>query len=641
MVLQTIREKTTGIIAIFILALLAIPFAFVGVNSYFSSGTENLVALVNDKEITFNEFNQSFLNYRRQAQSYLGEAFDPEMFDGPIARREHLDRMIDEALLESMADGLGLDVDDQRLVERIRSFPAFQVEGEFNRDVYQGRLLAQGMTAPQFEADMRASLIMNQVPSALAASSFATENEVAEFVALQLQTRSFDAVMVPMDLESTPAEFSDEEINAYYEDHASDFMTEEQVVIEYLELDAAFMLPADEPDEESLRARFEEQKGRFITPEQRVASHVLIEVSPEADEATRETARQEAEDIARRARDGEDFATLAAENSDDAGSSEIGGDLGWIAPGVMVEAFEDALYELSMENPISDPVQTGFGWHVIQLRDIQPASGQSFEEARMTLVQEYQDEQAERAYLDLADRVIDVIYEDPTTLEAAALDSGLEIQTAGPFGRNGGEGLAANPEVVEAAFSDLVLLQDSVSDPVDLADNHMVLLRVAEHYPVTTRPLEEVRDAIVTALREERARETAEAAATELLAEVQGGATLQTAAQARELEVQSIEAAPRGHATPDAEVVANVFRLSAPDEDGVTHAVVPATSGFAVVALNTVTDGSLEEGSLIGRQQYQRQLANAGASYEAWALRRQLRALADVQVFEDNLGVSR
>ena len=161
----------------------------------------------------------------------------------------------------------------------------------------------------------------------------------------------------------------------------------------------------------------------------------------------------------------------------------------------MVKAFENAMYELSMEAPISEPVQTGFGWHVIQLREIRESTGMTFDEARMTLVAEYEDDLASRAFLEQADRLVDLIYEDPTTLESAALVLDLQVKEAGPFTRTGGEqGVAANPEVVEAAFSDLVLLQGSVSDPVNLDENHLVMVRLKEHLPVALKPLEEVRD---------------------------------------------------------------------------------------------------------------------------------------------------
>ena len=354
MVLQSIRDRLTGIIAIFVLALIAIPFAFVGVSSYFTSDAVNAVALVNDQEITANDFNQGFQNYRRRMQSQLGAAFDPEQFDQAIVRRQFLDRMIDEALLAQVSMDAGLTVSDDTLAQAIRNLPAFEVDGEFNVDVYQASLAAQGITPQQLEADIRTSMVLNQFPSIIATSAIATEWELNAYARLQDQERAFSAILVPAfpeaadppaaaeeaqeatasDSETAPAAeqepIEEEAILAWYQEHEADYLSEEQVIIEYIELDAAQLGGFVEPDEEMLKARFEEQKARFVTPESRLASHILINVAADAPEVDIETARQSAEDLAQRALDGEAFAELARENSQDIGSASEGGDLGWI-----------------------------------------------------------------------------------------------------------------------------------------------------------------------------------------------------------------------------------------------------------------------------------------------------------------------
>jgi peptidyl-prolyl cis-trans isomerase D len=637
MVLQSIRERLTGILAFFILGILIIPFAFVGVNSYFSSGDENVVALVNDEEITLTEFSQSFSNYRQRMQSMMGAAYDPEAFDSMVARREHLDALIDQQVLAQAVQGIGLEVDDERLAREIRNLPSFQLDGEFNVDLYQSRLASQGMSVPGFERDMRTQIVMGQLPTGILASSFATRSELRDYVSLQEQRRSFRSVNVAsVETPEAPGP-SDEEIQDFYDRNQSEFKSEEMVAIEYVELNAVEIGSGTEPDEEFLRNRFEQQKGRFISPEQRLVSHILVEVSASADEASKQTARQKADELAQRARAGEDFAELAREHSDDIGSSENGGDLGWLEPGVMSETFEEAMYALSLERPVSDPVQTGFGWHVILLRDIQPAEGMGFEEARPILIAEHQEEETEREFLEKADRLIDLIYEDPTTLDAAALALGLEVQRAGPFSRSGGEGIAANPAVVNAAFSDLVLVQGSVSDPVDLAENHIVVVRVGEHLPAAVRPLDEVRDEIEARLLAERARERAKSKAEAILAAVQQeGAELETIAEQEGLEVEFTEAATRRNFVPDAQIVEQVFQMPAPEEGAVELAVVESSDGYAVVELQSVADGELGA-TTPGELQFRRQIANAAASAEWRGFMQQLRESARVKVFEERL----
>jgi len=662
MVLQSIRDRLTGIIAIFIFALIAIPFAFVGVSSYFTSDAVNAVAVVNDQEITANEFNQGFQNYRRRMQSQLGAAFDPEQFDQAIIRRQFLDRMIDEELLAQVSIDAGLTVSNESLASAIRNLPAFEVDGEFNVDVYQASLSAQGLSPQQFEADIRSSMVLNQFPAAIAGSAIATGWELNDYARLQDQERAFSAILVPAfpaaeadeapageeaqeaaagdtAAESVVAEepIEEEAILAWYQAHEEDYLAEEQVVIEYIELDAAQLSGFVEPDEEVLRARFEEQKARFVTPESRLASHILIEVPADAPEVDIETARQLAEDLAVRAREGEDFAGLALEYSQDIGSASEGGDLGWIEPGYMVQAFEDAVYELSPEHPISEPVRTGFGWHVIYLRDIRPAEGMSFTEARDILEAEYRAEDEDRRYLEQADRLIDIIYEDPTTLSAAAEELGLEVHEAGPFGRLGGEGLASNPDVVKAAFSDLVLGQGSVSDPIDLHENHMVLVRLKEHLPETLMPLEDVRDRVVESVRRQRAMDAAAATAQDLLAALQQGEDIQALAEARALELTRAEAATRASPELDASLRDQVFLMEAPAEEGMVTQVVELPDGYAVVQLEGVSDGALSEEDVLRRQTYQRRIANGSASTEAMGFLRMLRAQSTIEIYEDRL----
>jgi peptidyl-prolyl cis-trans isomerase D len=649
MVLQKIRDRLSGFLAVVFFSFLIIPFAFVGVSSYFSSDTVNNVAMVNDQGISISEFNQSFQNYRRQMQSFMGARFDPEEFDQPIIRRQHLDSLIDQELLAQVSAESGLSVDDDRLALTIRDVSSFHVDGEFNADVYQARLQAQGSTPQQFENDMRARIILNQYPATITGSAIATKWELEQYVRLQEQERAFGAIIVPAATEEPEEEVSDDDaiadgaetdensadddeaevteaeqaidaaaedtgvvieeeaVLAWYEAHADDYRSEEQVIVEYLELDAATM------------------------------AGVVIEVDPQADEADIETARQQAEELAVRAMDGEDFAALASEFSNDSGSASVGGDLGWVEPGFMVQAFEDGLYELTQENPISKPVQTGFGWHVIQLREIRPSEGMSFAEASVILEEEYRTEAEERRFLEQADLLIDVIYEDPTTLDAAAEVLSLAVQEAGPFGRAGGAGIAANAAVVKAAFSDLVLLQGSVSDPVDLDTNHLVMVRLKEHLPETQLPLEEVRDQVVAAVRHERAMEAASETAQSLLAQLAEGGELTELASTEGFEVVASEAAKRTSADIAPDLREQLFLLDVPLEGEVVTQVVPINNGFAVVRLSGVTDGVLSEDLALRAESYLRRISNASASAETIGFLRMLRSQSQIEVFEDRL----
>ena len=660
MVLQSIRDRLTGIIAIFIFAILIIPFAFVGVSSYFTSDAVNAIAVVNDQEITVSQFSSGFQNYRRRMQAQLGASFDPELFDQPIVRRQFLDQMINEELLVQLSTEAGLAVDDQRLALAIRDIQGFHVDGEFNADVYQARLVAQGRTPAQFEIDMRASMVLNQFPASIASSAITTNWEVNDHVRLLDQTRAYKAIVVaafpPEAEEEAEAEGADTEaeaeiveeevaqeevldeaaILAWYDAHLGEYMSREMVIIEYLELDAATLGGSVEVEEDALLARFEEQQSRFITPESRLASHILIEVDSAAPEVDIETARETAAELSERARAGEDFAALASEYSQDIGSASAGGDLGWVEPGFMVQAFEDGLYELSLENPVSEPIQTGFGWHVIDLREIRPAEGMTFTEARDILLEEYKTEADERRFLEQADRMVDIIYEDPTTLDAAAEELGLDVLQAGPFGREGGElGIAADVNVVAASFSDLVLAQGVISDPVDLGLNHIVLIRLLEHLPEAQLPLAEVRDQVTQSVRHERAMAAASLAADEMLASLVAGTDITTLAVESGLVLVSADAATRTGAQNNTQLRDEVFLLQGPGDEGPVRAVVELDDGYAVVQLDGVTPGELAADDELRKQVYNRRISNATASTETLGFMEMLRKQSTIVVYED------
>ena len=676
MVLQSIRDRLHGIIAFFIFGILIIPFIFVGVNSYFTSDAVNNVAVVNEQLISVSDFNQSFQNYRRRMQSLMGANFDAEQFDQAIVRRQHLDTMIDQELLSQVSVEAGLSVDSGRLADAIRDVAGFQVDGEFNADVYQSRLASQGLTAQQFENNMRAQMILSQLPTAISSSAISTGWELNDFVRMQEQKRAFKAILVPAQasdsvggeeaaeavIEEVAAEavieeetaetvieeevaeavieeeiIEEEAIVAWYESHPDDYRSVERVVIHYLELDAATMGGEIAADEETLLAQFESQEARFITPEARQASHILIEVDAQAPDAEVETARQEAEDLANRAMAGEDFAALAVEFSQDAGSAAQGGDLGWVEPGFMVQAFEDGLYELTLEHPVSQPVQSGFGWHVIYLREIRPAEGMTFAEARPVLLAEYQEEEDERRFIEQADRLVDIIYEDPTTLEAAAAELDLPVQEAGPFSRAGGEGIAANPELVKASFSDLVLLQGAVSDPVDVGENHLVMILLEEHLPEAVLALDEVRDQVVQSVRQQRAMEASEARAEEFLALAVTGTDLSVIAADNGLELLEAEAIMREDAEIRADLRKELFQMDVPGEAGPQTEILELSDGYAVVMLQSVSDGELLEEDVLKSQSFNRRIANSTASSETFGFLRMLRSQSEITVYEDRL----
>lgn len=633
--LQAIRERVTGIVAIFVLGLLAVPFLFFGLDSYLRGTPQNAIASVGDTEITISEFETSFARYKQRMRQQMGDNYNEIEFSRPEVRREHLETMIDEILLRRYAESAGLGVSEQAVLEVLGGISAFQIEGQFNPDVYRRALRSAGETPASFESDLRQDLQTRVVPTALAESSVVTETEVDRLISLQRQKRRVAVVDVPADRFADEVSITEQDVATYYEENPDEFMAEEQVRLDYVELDTGEMLQDATLDEDELRQRYEAAKQRYLTPEARNASHILISAN---EQRSKEEARALVEQLRERIDQGESFEEIAREYSDDFASADQGGDLGFVEPGDMVSAFEDALYDLESVGDVSEPVETQFGWHLIRLDGLRPPQGMSFAEARSEILEEYRARQREDLYIELSQRMVDLVYANDATLEPLAEELDLEIRQTEWFTRDGAdEGIASRPEVVDAAFSDLVLRDGAVSDPIELENNRMVAIKVAEHRPAEPRPLDEVADRIRETLRAERTAEMAQARAQELLDQVssEDGSLEQVAEQAG-LEIENIDALQRNEFRRGPAFVQEVFALPDPGQDPTLH-VLPRRGGYAVVRLEAVIAGDPTEASESERDMIRRQLTFLRTTEAVEGLIARLRADTDISVDENRL----
>src|SRR5690606_8168511 len=284
--------------------------------------------------------------------------------------------MVDQAVLGMAARDRGIAVGDAQVAAQIQQIPAFQVDGQFSLERYQLALQTQvpAQTPRQFEQAVREGLVQSLLPLHVSESAFVTPSYIDRLVRLLGERRDVAFAVIPAPAPDE-GEVGDEEIQAWYAANPDDFRAPETVTIEYIEITAADVEVDDMPSEEELRAQYASERARFAGDEQRLASHILVEVPADADQATSEAAEAEARALAEQASaEGADFAALAREHSDDFGSAEAGGDLGWVEPGAMVPEFEQALFEME-PGEVRGPVRTDFGWHVLLLREVQGGEG--------------------------------------------------------------------------------------------------------------------------------------------------------------------------------------------------------------------------------------------------------------------------
>lgn len=649
--LQKLRDKSSGVIATIILGLLCIPFAFFGMEQYLFQNNATFAAKIeappawwksapdngfvrwlvwNDEEIGVDEFRTVFEQQRQQRRQAEGEAFDVRAFESADNKRQVLEGLIDRRIMRMMADRDGIVVGDAQLRETIQSVPAFQVGGKFDAQSYQLALASQNQTPRQFEQIVRDDLQQTIVPRSIAESAFVTKSEVDRLLRLIGETRSVSYVLLSPPAADTAA-VSATEIDRWYQQHASEYRSPESVTLEVLDVDGSKLPAPPAASESSLRERYAQEQAKFGGGEQRLVSHILVKDQNKANQiATQAKAA------------GADFAALARANTEDAGSKAGGGDLGWIEKnGAMVKPFEDAVFGMA-SGEVRGPVKSDFGYHIIQLREIKAAQQQPFEQVREQLAAEQAETDREKTFNDLLGKLVDEVYKNPTTLAGAARLGNLPVQTLGPLTRvpdpANADALAGNPAVLRAAFSESLIQDGTVSDPVEIAPGHSVLLRVKAHAPERALPLAQVRDRVIAAIRADRTTKAATAAADAMLAQLRGGQAMADVAAARQLQVVDVPELQRGQPAPDPTTNEAMFTTAAPVAGKPAFGKAMLGNGLAVVfAVTKVTPGDAAKATAQQRQGLQEQLAQVSGNDDAMALVRALRKTMKVSVAEDRL----
>jgi peptidyl-prolyl cis-trans isomerase D len=634
--LQQIRDKSGSKIFYVLLMLLMIGgMAIFGLGDYSFGGAQPFVAKVGDKIISEQDFAERMQDQQRQMRSMMGESYNAKMFDTPQFRRQLLDQMIDEELISQAGTGAGMAVSDAKIREEIGKIEAFKSEGKFDQELYLRLLKSNGMSPQQFQERMRRDIAVRELPTQINATAMVSNKDVEAFIRLRDQKRDFRYVaLVPMPV--APESITEEKIKQYFDSHSIDYVTPEQVSIEYVELNGASIARV-EADEATLRTRYQEQSQRFGTAEQRLASHILVEVAETATAEVQKTAQTKADTLAAELASGKDFATLAQSSSDDVGSKASGGDLGWIERGSMEPAFEEALFALEA-GKVSAPVRTNQGYHIIQLREIRPAAMKTFEEVQAELAAEYVEEQRVLQFTELQDKLFTASDHTSGTLEPLAKAIGVTVQTSELFTSEFGPGIAMNPAVREAAFSVDVKDDGLTSEPIELGKEQVVVLRLAQRKASQPRTLEEAKEEIRALLVNETSATAAREAADAALKRLLGGESLDAIASGLGIAAVDAKEVGRQGSTHEVALVAEVFKMARPAVGAVTNGMAKLSeSSFSLVQLQSVTDGDASKLDEAAKTAARDQLKQELAAAESDAFRKALRARVPVKIDESKI----
>ena len=620
--LQRIREKTGGKIALAILAVLAVSFVFFGVNMSFTSA--GYLAKVDGTPISIFEVQQVYQNLSNQFRQQLGQL--PIELDRQL-QQNAVDQVITGTALKTYFDREGYRVDDETVQESIREVPVFQDDdGKFSYQLYRDFLAARGLVPTRFESDQRDNLRLSQVRDGIASTAFTTPAELRRHIELQNESRVYRGVVFDRADYESEEEVSDDDVQAYYDANPEQFQTEDSASISYVELTRDTVASGVEISDENLSEYFESVASMFEEPAERNPRHILIPVDDD-EEAAEALAAKLLADL----EGGADFLELAQEYSKDAGSAAQGGDLGWVREGQFVGPVDDAVWSMS-EGELRGPIESEFGLHIVRLDGIRSKRVPELADVRDRVERQYRDDQASQRFLGVSNALADALFDNPD-LEALAESQGLEIGTFDTFTRDDAVMFDGNPEVIDAVFGENAVRDTALSDLIEIADDRQLVLRVDQFRPAAMRPVADVRDDIRRIIRDERASRALEDAVAEFVDSARAEGSIAAAAKNIGANVAEAVTVRRNSDDVAASLRDAVFAMPKPESGRAALGRAFDEDGNVVVfQLDEVLPGRVTELSVADRDNRRRRLAEQAGLSDFGAFVASVREQADVKL---------
>ena len=599
-----------------ILGVIILSFVFTGVSGYIGSGANSSAAKVGNDEISRGDFEREYQNQRNQMQAQLGDYFSNLLADQNYLnnfRKSVLDRMIDDKLLERHAESLGLRVSDAQVRQQIFEFPQFQLEGKFDEDIYQATLRRAGFTAHSFSENLRKSILREQLRNAIEGTDFSLAGEVESQSKLISQTRDVKKITLSLSDFAQKVKLSDEEINDYYQQHTSEYTRPEQMKVAYIELSAEKLKNDIVVSDSDAMAYYQDNIDKYTSEEQRRVSHILIQGDDKA----------KAQKVLDKLKAGADFATLAKEDSEDVGSAQEGGSLGWIERDVMDPEFEKAAFALKQPGEMTDLVKSEFGYHIIKLDELKAPETEPYKSVAKAIKQELKDQKAADEFYALQTQLETQAYESPDSLDAAAEAIKANIQTTDFISDNSAPELLKSATVLQALDNPEVKEDGLNSEVIEIAPEHVLVVRINDTRPEKLLPLNEVREDVVKAATEVKARESAEKLAASIVKELKAGK--EDLLKKYDLKFGDVESLDRS-----SPIAKDVFAMAKPADGKVVYTQVRDLNGdFLVVALTQVVSKPNKQ----YEEQIKAQLTRANAQQDFTGLIKVLRNETDIQYY--------
>lgn len=582
--LQDIREKSLGTFGKLIIGLIIAVFALFGVESIIGGFTQlPSVADVNGEEITQFQLEQGTQNLIASIGGSL-EGLDQSFLES-IA----LNQLIEETILRQKAMNDGMSISSNRLDRSILETESFQINGVFDPDLAVRTMATQGLTAPLYRESLAQGMVLSQLANAYTSTSFITSAELERFAQLTAQTRNFQYISVTMGTRTLGTAVGDEEIASYYDSNQDEFVEEESIFIQYVMLDKNTISDELEVTDSELQAEYDVERSEFEGSSEKRASHILFEVNGDV---TENLALESAVLASQRLEQGEEFSDLALELSSDIVSAEEGGDIGYTDGSAFPAEIEAALEALE-RNEVSEPVISEFGVHLVKLTEDAENIFPSFNESRDRIERDLKSSEVEQIYAERLQDLSNLAFETGD-LETISEELGLIILESDSVTRSGGAGIFSNQNVINAAYSDEVLIEGNNSDVLELSDSQSIVVRTLEFNEATVLPLDDVELEIAVILRTQMERNAVQELGRQLAAEILNGADVEEILETNELEwIDEIEVG-RNSLTVNRAIIGEVFSLPTPSGDPEIASLTLENGTFVLIRLSAVNEGSIE-----------------------------------------------
>ncbi len=631
MMLDKLREGAQGKVAKVILGLIILSFALAGVGSYLNGPARTAPATVNGNDISAPALENAYRNERARMESQMGEAFNQLAANPDYMkqfRRGVLDRLIDQALIDDKARSLGLRVSDEQIKQAIVAMPEFAENGKFSNDRYLQLIRRAGMTPEMFRDSLRQDMVRQQLMGAVLGSEFALKGEAEQLDRLYNQTRDLRLIRLAASAYVDGIEVSDAEVEQFYKANSARFMNDETVKVDYLLLDAANLGKNIKVTEQDAQDYYDQHQDLFQRPERRQVAHILIPFGKDE-----KAAEQKAEAVLAKAKAGDDFAALAKADSSDTFSAKKGGELDWFEKGVMDPAFEKAAFALAKAGDLSAVVKSPFGFHIIKLLGVEPAKTNPFVDVMSDTIARLQSEKAKEQFFAEQQKMADSSFENPDSLDLTAEAMGLQVQSTGYFSQADAPAPLNDPKVLSVAFSEQLRDDNTNSDVIELADGKALVLHIMGHQPKAAKPLAEVKEQVITAIKHDKASEVARGKAQGLLDKLKAGENVQADLTALGLKVDTHTGVSRFAQEMDQNLVTQAFRMPHPTDGKPSVELVTEANGDRVVVALDKVNVIKEPSQMVSLLQGQLGQGKAQADYKS--LIDELRKAAKIEYFTD------